>query len=75
MLFRSDPDPAAVDQFTLSVRSLLEALGDELLRRIAIAKLEGFTNKEIAQQLGIGLRGLERKLQRIRQKWERETIS
>jgi DNA-directed RNA polymerase specialized sigma24 family protein len=65
-----DPDPAAVDQFTLSVRSLLDGLGDELLRRIAIAKLEGFTNKEIAQQLGIGLRGVERKLQLIRQRWE-----
>lgn len=71
----ADPDPAAVDQFTLSVRSLLEALGDDLLRQIAIAKLEGFTNKEIAKRLGISLRGVERKLQLIRQRWEGETSS
>ena len=66
----SEPGAEAVDLFTLSVRSLLDGLGDDLLLRIAIAKLEGFTNKEIALQLGIGLRGVERKLQLIRQKWE-----
>jgi len=71
----ADPDPAAVDQFTQSVRELLEALGDELLRQIAMAKLEGYTNKEIAQRLGISLRGVERKLQLIRQKWESEIDS
>jgi DNA-directed RNA polymerase specialized sigma24 family protein len=65
-----DPDAAEVDQFTLNVRCLLEGLGDDLLRRIAMAKLEGFSNKEIAQQVGIGLRGVERKLQLIRQTWE-----
>jgi DNA-directed RNA polymerase specialized sigma24 family protein len=66
----ADLDASAVDQFTLSVRSLLERLGDDLLQRIAMAKLEGFTNKEIAQQVGIGLRGVERKLQLIRQTLE-----
>jgi DNA-directed RNA polymerase specialized sigma24 family protein len=33
-------------------------------------KLEGYTNQEIAGQLGIALRAVERKLQLIRQKWE-----
>jgi DNA-directed RNA polymerase specialized sigma24 family protein len=70
-----DPDPAAVDQFTQSVRELLEVLSDDLLRQIAIAKLEGYSNQEIAQRLGISLRGVERKLQLIRQKWESEIDS
>jgi RNA polymerase sigma factor (sigma-70 family) len=48
---------------------LLAALGDERLRQVAIWKLEGFTNDEIAQKLGLTTRSVERKLQRIREKW------
>jgi DNA-directed RNA polymerase specialized sigma24 family protein len=64
-----DPDPKAVEGFTLEVREMLEGLDDELLHQIAVRKLEGFTNQEIAEQLGIALRAVERKLQLIRQKW------
>jgi hypothetical protein len=35
----ADPAAAAVDQFTTSLQSLLDGLGDDILRRIAIAKL------------------------------------
>jgi RNA polymerase sigma factor (sigma-70 family) len=66
----AESEPAVADQFTLNVRSLLEGLSDELLRRIAMARLEGFTNKEIAERVGISLRGVERKLRLIRQKCE-----
>ena len=70
-----DPSPALVNTFTLEVRELLETLDDEVLRKIAILRLEGYTNKEIAGQLGIALRAVERKLQLIRQKWHRESQS
>jgi len=48
---------------------LLEVLDDELLQKIAICRLEGYTNKDIAKPRGIALWAVERKLQLIRQKW------
>jgi RNA polymerase sigma factor (sigma-70 family) len=48
---------------------LLEALDDETLKQVALWKLEGFTNDEIAGKLGLTTRSVERKLQRIREKW------
>jgi DNA-directed RNA polymerase specialized sigma24 family protein len=65
----ADPDPNAVEAFTLEVREMLEGLDDHLLHQIAVRKLEGFTNPEIAGQMGIALRAVERKLQLIRHKW------
>ena len=65
-----DPSPAMIETFTLEVRELLEMLEDEVLQKIAILRLEAYTNKEIAKQLGIALRAVERKLQLIRQKWD-----
>ena len=68
----NEPNPAMIDLFTLEVRELLEKLDDDVLRRLAIGKLEGYQNKELAEQLGTGRRTIERKLQLIRQKWEHE---
>ncbi len=48
---------------------LLEALEDERLQQIALWKLEGYTNDEIAVKLDLTTRSIERKLQRIREKW------
>ncbi|PQO45823.1 ECF-type sigma factor [Blastopirellula marina] len=39
--------------------------------RIITAKLEGYTNEEIARQLKIALRTVERKLQLTRRRWEK----
>ena len=61
-----------VDMFTLGVRELLEKLDDDLLRRVALGKLEGYQNLELAHQLGIAERTVERKLQLIRRKWQGE---
>ena len=44
-------------------------LSDPGLRQIALWKLEGYTNSEIAQQLECTLRTVERKLERIRAYW------
>lgn len=48
---------------------LLALLDDEALRQVALKKLEGHTNEEIAEQLGVTCRSVERKLQRIRTRW------
>ncbi len=50
-------------------RELLDALEDDELRDITIAKMDGYSNQEIAEQFGIGLRSVERKLNRIRTIW------
>lgn len=48
---------------------LMDLLGDERLRTIARRKLEGYTNAEIAQELGVAERTIERKLGVIRAAW------
>jgi RNA polymerase sigma factor (sigma-70 family) len=40
------------------------------LRKVALMKLEGYTNREIAEALGCGERTVERKLSLIRKRWE-----
>ena len=49
---------------------MLDQLHDENLRTVALLKLQGYNNGEIAQQLDITRRSVERKLQRIRGLWE-----
>ena len=49
---------------------LLNLLPDDSLRTITLAKLEGFTNAEIADQISRNERSVERKLQMIRRHWE-----
>ena len=66
---RPDAAALAAEQFGL----LLNSLKDEQLRRIALAKMEGYGNEEIAESLGTSLRTVERRLATIRQTWE-ETL-
>lgn len=48
---------------------LFSALPDEVLKTVALKKLEGFQNSEIAEELGVTERTVERKLNRIRNLW------
>jgi len=50
-------------------RNLMEALADDRLRQIATWKLEGWTNAEVARELGVVERTVERKLELIRSIW------
>jgi DNA-directed RNA polymerase specialized sigma24 family protein len=63
------PTPEFVAQLTEECRRLMEQLDDSSLRRVATLKLEGYTNDEIAAQLGCVTSTVERKLGRIRGKW------
>jgi DNA-directed RNA polymerase specialized sigma24 family protein len=51
---------------------LLDCLGEAELRSIALWKLEGYTNEEIAEKLDCVPRTVERKLARIRKVWDKE---
>lgn len=57
----------AAEQFEL----LLTVLNDEHLRRIAMLKLEGYTNEQIAESQETSLRTVKRRLARIRELWQR----
>jgi RNA polymerase sigma factor (sigma-70 family) len=62
------------EQAVMLAQAFEERLGklDEGLRRVALAKLEGYTNREIGRELGCTERSVERKLRRIREIWEGE---
>ncbi len=65
------PTPELAALLTEQCECLLDRLGDESLRTIALYKLEGYTNEEIAVELDCAERTIERKLARIRAKWDR----
>jgi RNA polymerase sigma factor (sigma-70 family) len=48
---------------------MLDGLGDDELKAIAVWKSEGCTNEEVAARLGVVLRTVERKVHLIRQRW------
>ena len=68
------PTPEFAAQVAEEYAILLDRLGDATLRQVAQWKLEGYTNEEIAGKLGCVPRTVERKLERIRSKWHRESV-
>jgi DNA-directed RNA polymerase specialized sigma24 family protein len=71
-LVSDEPTPALAAEAAEQCRRLLGLLGDESLRRVALRRLEGYTNAEVAAELGCVEATVERKLQRIRGLWARE---
>lgn len=66
-----EPTPDLACAVVETVQRLLQALDDPLLQKIAQAKMEGFTNDEIAQSLDCTTRTVERKLELVRRQWTR----
>lgn len=69
-LIAADLSPSEAAQVIGQCQEMLDALGEESLIRVATMKLEGYTNEEIANELSCAVRTVERKLFRIRLKWE-----
>jgi RNA polymerase sigma factor (sigma-70 family) len=63
------PTPAFAAEVAEQCERLLDRLGDDQLRTIALLKMDGYTVGEIAQQLSCSVRSVERGLQLIRAKW------
>jgi DNA-directed RNA polymerase specialized sigma24 family protein len=68
-LFGQEPGPATLAQWLDEYERLLDALGDPLLREIAVMRVEGFTVDEIATKLNRAKRTVARKLDLIRKIW------
>jgi DNA-directed RNA polymerase specialized sigma24 family protein len=70
-----EPTPQFAAQVQERFGQLYALLPDDSFRQIARGKLEGYTNKELANQLQLSLRAVERKLQLIRRLWSEEEPS
>ncbi len=64
-----EPTPEFAALAVERYRRLLDALQSDELRDIAIAKMDGHSNDEIAAELNLSLRSIERKLSLIRSIW------
>ena len=71
----AEPTPDFAAQVAEECRRLLDLLGDDQLRFIALRRMEGYSPEEIAGRLGCAPRTVERKLQRIRGLWSPEKSS
>ena len=63
------PTPEFAAMVAEECRRRLDGLRDDTLRRVALLKMEGHTNEEVADRLGCGLRTVVRKLELIRKAW------
>ena len=68
-LLHSDPSPEFLAIMDEQQRQLFLALPDHSQREVARLRFEGCSNDEIAKQLGMSLRSVERKLKLIREVW------
>jgi RNA polymerase sigma factor (sigma-70 family) len=71
-LLAREPTPEEATEVADECRRLLELLDEPQLRQIALWKVEGYTNEEIAARLDCVPRTVERKVRRIRVLWKHE---
>lgn len=69
-----EPSPEFAAEMVEAVDRLFDKLADVQLRQIALHKLEGYTNEEIAGKIGRSLPTVERRLRLIRETWQGEMV-
>jgi DNA-directed RNA polymerase specialized sigma24 family protein len=67
-----EPSPDDAAAFTEEYERLFDRLQNPTLKQIALRRLEGCSSEEIASELGVSARTVDRKLQLIRALWEEE---
>ena len=67
-----EPGPEMLAVMEEQHRRLLEMLPNGILRQIAIGRLQGGSNEDIAAQMKLSVRSVERKLKLIRERWHQE---
>jgi RNA polymerase sigma factor (sigma-70 family) len=72
LIIGREPTPAFAAEVAEELERLLARLPDAPLRALALLKLEGYTNEEIATQLGCAVSTVQRRLRLIRGAWEQE---
>src|SRR6516164_7351623 len=71
----NEPTPEFAAEVAEECERLLQSLSSPELRSVAVWKMEGYSNAEIAEKLGCVERSVERKLRLIRDRWAREVAS
>ena len=71
-LISDEPDPEMTLVIQEECARLLELLEQREVQQVALLKVEGFTNEEIAEQLGCTRRSVQRRLALIREIWAEE---
>jgi DNA-directed RNA polymerase specialized sigma24 family protein len=66
-----EPTPVFLAELAEEFRRRLDQLGDVTLRQVALLRLEGYDYDEIAERLGVARRTVARKLEMIRDAWDR----
>ena len=67
-----EPSPEFAAMVADETAHLLDRLGDDALRQIALWRMEGYSSDEIADRLGCARRTVARRLDLIRQIWDAE---
>lgn len=67
--------PELAEDVARMCEDLLGQLKDEKLRKTALLKMEGYTNREIADQMACSVSRIKQRLASIREKWWREVRS
>ncbi len=70
-----EPTPSMLVSLGEQHSRLLGLLRDDSLREIALLRMEGHSNEQIAEKVGMSLRSVERKLDLIRKRWRTELDS
>jgi DNA-directed RNA polymerase specialized sigma24 family protein len=70
----AEPTPELAAMVAEEYRRLLDRLGEDDLRAIAVWQMEGYSVEEIAKKLGRSSRTVSRKLQVIRDRWRAEEL-
>jgi DNA-directed RNA polymerase specialized sigma24 family protein len=68
-----EPTPEFAAMVAEEYRNLLEILGDESLRQVAVWRMEGFTTDEIAARLDCARRTVARRLELVRRIWNEKS--
>ena len=68
----TEPTPEFIAIITEQFERLIGSLSDPQLQELAIGKMEGYTNDEMAEKLGCSVRTVERRLRLIRETIKQE---
>lgn len=71
----AEPTPEFAAEMTEQVDHLMSQLNDDVTRRLAMLKMEGYTNPEAAEALGCSKTTIERRLRLIRKTWSQTQAS
>ncbi len=66
-----EPAPEFAAEFVDVCETLMQSLDDPSLRKVAMLRMEGYTDAETAEQLGCSRSTVQRRLEVIRRHWQR----